>query len=452
MTIRWFGAALLLLSFALLAGCGKPAAQPRRGARVERLPRLEVVQPERKRLVRRLEVSAIVEALQKVDLSARVPGVVKDFPPRIDIGYEVKKGEVLCQLAVPELEVDRSYKEALLDQAKKLEVVAAAALVVARREVEESEVEDKRFEADVQFNRLKLTRIRELVRQRAQDPAVEQETQRQYESALAALASNKVRTVKRQAKVEAAIADVDLARQKTVAAELDIKKVKELIGFATVTAPFDGVITRRWIDPGAIIKDSGATLLTVVQMNRVRVLLDVPQRDVPYLNARDQNPNADGKGDVVLIRLPSLAEIYPRGEVTGTITRVGRSLDPVTRTMRAEVEVENPGLHLRPGMYGSASILVEDRSNVLTLPASALVRRGEGLVEVYQVANPVGEGDERRGVLKRLPVVLGIDDGKEVEVRQGLRGDELIVLRSSGVMRPDELVLAVTERESPGER
>lgn len=448
MTIRWFGAALLLLAFALLTGCGKPAARPRRGARVERLPRLEVVQPERKRLVRRLEVSAIVEALQKVDLSARVPGVVKDFSPRIDIGYEVKKGEVLCQLAVPELEVDRSYKEALLDQSKKLEVVAAAALVVARREVEESEVEDKRFEADVQFNRLKLTRIRELVRQRAQDPAVEQETQRQYESALAALASNKVRTVKRQAKVEAAIADVDLARQKTVAAELDIKRVKELIGFATVTAPFDGVITRRWIDPGAIIKDSGATLLTVVQMNRVRVLLDVPQRDVPYLNARDQNPNADGKGDVVLIRLPSLAEIYPRGEVTGTITRVGRSLDPVTRTMRAEVEVENPGLHLRPGMYGSASILVEDRSNVLTLPASALVRRGEGLVEVYQVANPAGEGDERRGVLKRLPVVLGIDDGKEVEVRQGLRGDELIVLRSSGVMRPDEPVLAVTERES----
>jgi multidrug efflux pump subunit AcrA (membrane-fusion protein) len=120
--------------------------------------------------------------------------------------------------------------------------------------------------------------------------------------------------------------------------------------------------------------------------------------------------------------------------------------------MRAEAIIKNPKVKgqylLRPGMFGTASVTIEDRSNVISVPASALVRRGEGEVEVYQVADVTGDGDERRGVLKRVPVVLGIDDGKEVEVREGLRGGEWIVLRASGLLRPDERVLAVSARES----
>jgi multidrug efflux pump subunit AcrA (membrane-fusion protein) len=103
-------------------------------------------------------------------------------------------------------------------------------------------------------------------------------------------------------------------------------------------------------------------------------------------------------------------------------------------------------------MFGSASVLVEDRSEVLTVPASALIRRGEGLVEVYVVSDVTGQGDERRGVLRTRPVVLGIDDGKEVEIREGLRGGELVVARSSGVMRANDAVLAVTERETLAEK
>ena len=131
------------------------------------------------------------------------------------------------------------------------------------------------------------------------------------------------------------------------------------------------------------------------------------------------------------------------------MTRVSRSLDPVTRTMRAEIEMDNPSGLLHPGMYGTALVLVEDRSNVLTVPAAALVRRGEGMVEVYHVVvDEAGrQGDERRGVLRRIPVVLGMDDGKEVEIRDGLKGDELIVARGNGSMRADDRVNAVSERD-----
>jgi RND family efflux transporter MFP subunit len=446
---------LLALVACCAAGCGRAPGR-RRSAFTERLPRVEVVQPTNKRLIRRLETSATVEALKRVELSARVPGVVRDLDDKVDIGFVVKKDQVLLRLHVPELEADKAHKEALLEQARKQEKAAGAALEVAKREVEESRADEKKYKADVEYQEQRYSRIASLVRQRAQDEQVEQEALKQLQSAKAALASNAAAVTKREAKVEAARADIELATQRIRAAEADVRRVAELIGFATVKAPFDGVITKRWVDPGAIIKDPGATLLTVMQMDRVRVLIDVPQRDVPYLNAREQNPNPDGRGDPVAVRMPSLKEVVKDGTFEGYITRVSRSLDPVTRTMRAEIELENKDLLLRPGMFGAASVLVEDRwpdrTPPLTLPAAALMRRNEGVVEVFQVTGVQGEGEERRGVLKRVPVVLGIDDGKEVEIREGLKGDELIVARVTGVMRADEAVLAVSDREALADR
>jgi HlyD family secretion protein len=342
------------------------------------------------------------------------------------------------------------YKRALLQQAEKQKQSVREAWKVALEEVEVTKKDDQKYKADVEYNRQRVSRISALVRQRAQDVQVEQEATKQLESARAALAANGARTARQEARVRAAIADYELAEQRIKVAQADMQKLMETIAFATIKAPFDAVITRRWVDPGAIIRDPGTTLFTLMQMERVRVLIDVPQRDVPQLNSREQNPNPDGRGDAVTVIIPALAEEKNLGKFEGTITRVSRSLDPVTRTMRAEIEMPNPGLQLRPGMFGTASVLVEDRSNVLTVPASALVRRGEGMVEVYCVADAVatGEGDERRGILVRKAVVLGIDDGKEVEIREGLKGDELVVSRSTGIMRADDPVIAVTERDS----
>jgi RND family efflux transporter MFP subunit len=447
---------LSLLALPVLAasfGCGHVVAKPKRGATVERLLRFEVVQPQRKRLVRKLELAATVEALKKVDLSARVPGVVRVLDDRMDIGRRVKEGEVLLVLGVPDLDAELAHKEALRLQAEKQKRSANEAWKVAREEVVETKKLDQKFKADVDYHSKRVSRITRLVEQRAQEALVQEEAERQLEAARATLAANKARVVKQEARVQAAVADFELAEQRIKVADAEVHKLKELIGFATIKAPFDGVITKRWVDPGAVIKDPGAVLLTVMQMDRVRVLIDVPQRDIANLNSRDQNPNPDGQGDAVTVFIPALSELPNHGRFDGTVTRVSRSLDPVTRTMRAEIEMANPDLALRPGMFGTASVTIEDRSNVLTIPASALVRRGEGLVEVYHVADPrpTGQGDEQRGILRRKPVVLGIDDGKEVEIRDGLGGDELIVARSTGVMRADDPVLAVTERDTQKE-
>ena len=432
-----------------LVGCDRSAPKARRGATRERLPRVEVVTPKIQPLARSLEVAATVEAMKSVDISARVPGMVRLLDDEMTIDRLVKEGEVLLELDVPELVAEQATKSALAEQARKQKKLSEAALAVAEREVEESESDKKRFEADVAYTKLRYESARQLVRDNAQNPIVAQEALRQLESSQAGEASNRAKILTRKAKVGAAEADLELSVQKIRTAEAEVKKLDELIKFATIRAPFSGVITRRWVDRGAIIKDSATTLFTVQQISRVRVLIDIPQRDVPLLNTRDDPNKSDQKGDPVTIRIPALAAIKGHtGVIESNVTRSSRALDPVTRTMRAEIELDNPDGHLRPGMYGSATVLIENLSSVMTIPSTCLVRQGEGLVSVYRVANPAYEGDEIRGVLELVPVYLGIDDSKQVQLIPGpkgemLKGDELIVERATGVMRAEETVLAI---------
>src|SRR5262245_38192808 len=237
-----------------LAGCGQPTSpKTRRGALVERLPRLEVVQPERKRLVRKLELAATVEAFKKVDLSARVPGVVDELADDMDIGRPVKKNDVLLTLAVPDLKAELAFKKAVYEQSVQQKEVAEASLKVAQKEVIESEKDDDRFKADVEYHTSRYARISKLVKDNAQDRMTQDEAYKQLQAAKAMRESNTARKAKREARVVAAKADVKLAGEKIAAAKADVDKLEAQVAFATIRAPFDGVITRRWVDPGETI-------------------------------------------------------------------------------------------------------------------------------------------------------------------------------------------------------
>ena len=151
------------------------------------------------------------------------------------------------------------------------------------------------------------------------------------------------------------------------------------------------------------------------------------------------------QGDPALVHIPELAERVSNGEFHGHVTRLSGALDPVTRTMRAEIELPNDGEVLKPGMYGKAKVTLESRFNVLTIPASALVRKAEGKLGVYVVDNP--HDVPPRGELKFVEVERGIDNGEMVEVRKGLKGDEMVVAKGNGVLRHGEVVRPVTRQE-----
>jgi HlyD family secretion protein len=447
-SIRALHAFAVVLSV-VVSGCGMKESKPRL-SEAERLPRVEVVTPLRTNLERRIEISATIEPMEKADLCARVPGVVEYLPEDVDIGRVVKgprdglPGEKLVGLAVPDLEAQKKHKDALLEQARKQVVQTEEARAVGEREVAEAEKQEKRFAAEKNFARFQHERMTELVRTKAVQPERAQETEKQLEAATAGWEAAKAQIETRRAKLRSLDADIDTAKAKVQVAEAEVHNLAVLVSYATITAPLDGIVTKRWVDRGATIKDAGAPLLTVMRIDTVRVLLDIPERDVPLVDALESRPNPDRIGDPVTLRVSALSGIVPGGEFTGRIQRMAQALDPNTRTMRAEVHLSNPSGHLRPGMFGRATILPEKRYDVLTLPATALQRRS-GQAEVYYPAGV--NGDPPRGIVQRAEVELGLDDGQTVEIKLGLQsgltGDELILAKGNGVVRVGDEVLAV---------
>lgn len=440
------------LCFAALLGLlGCSSKEPRHHAvDPDRLPHLEVVKPTpTPRLQRRIELSATVEAMEKVDLNARVPGVVRPLSGDkeiVDINRPIRAGEVLIRLEVPDLEAQKKQKEALRDQARQQKAQAEETRNVTAKEVVEAEKQEKRYAAEYTFRELENKRITELVRRSTLQPERLEESQRQLEAALAAVEAARAMIDTKTAKLKACDADLKFADTRIEVAETDVRSLQVQLDYATLRAPFDGVITKRWVDSGATIKDSAMPLLTVMRTDKVRVLLDVPERDVPLITTSEDKANPEGVGNLVTLRMPALSDKrlnseyrgkVPNGEFRGTVTRLGYALDPVTRTMRAEMHLDNREGNLRPGMYGTAEVLLEERANVLTIPATALARR-EGKMIVYLVANV--QGNPPRGVVQQADVELGLDNGRLVEVK-GLTGNELVIIKGNGVVRTGEEVV-----------
>jgi RND family efflux transporter MFP subunit len=437
-------AAFLLVTALLACGCGARLGKAPL-AEVDRYPRLETVEPTRTMMQVKVELLATVEALEKADLCARVPGVVSYLPADVDIGRRIKVGEKLIELAIPDLVADRQQKEALCEQAKKQRQQVIEGQNVAAKELAEAKEQEKRYQAEHTFRKDQHQRTSQLVERNVLQPERAQETKSQMEAAEAAWRAAKVQIETKQAKLQALAADLEVAESRIKVAEAEVERLKALIGYATITAPFNGVITKRWVDRGATIKDAAAPLLTVMNTDTVRVLLDFAERDVPLVNATEQNPNPDGNGDPVVLRFASLRDLVPNGEFQGTITRLASALDSTTRTMRAEVHLDNRKGLLRPGMYGTAAVILEERSNCLVIPSTALSRRG-GDVEVYYVEEL--EGNPPRGPVRVAKVTLGLDDGQRVEIRGGLpNGKARVIARSSSVVREGDTIIPVALRD-----
>jgi multidrug efflux pump subunit AcrA (membrane-fusion protein) len=171
----------------------------------------------------------------------------------------------------------------------------------------------------------------------------------------------------------------------------------------------------------------------------VRVLIDVPERDVPYIRAA----GAGKPGNPVELRIPALADKVPGGKFPGEVTYIASSLDPTTRTMRAEILLPNRAGYLKPQMTGTATVVLEERTEVFVVPASAIVRQA-GKVSVFHIAD--AKGSPSRGVVRRADLEVGLEDGLVVEVRRGLTGTEQIITKGNGVVREGDFAIPVPTR------
>ncbi len=389
-------AAALVLIYGGCADPGRTAtaqkADPNGAVAVD----VEVITPSGETVSRQVELPARIEAFQQATVYSRVSGYLSRIA--VDIGDRVSEGQLLAKIDVPEI----------VDEYRELEAKLAANR--AERQGASAELESARAESGLQevtFRRVESVRNQEpeVMPQQTVD-----EARAKHESARAA-----VRVA------ESKIEQIDKEHQ---AVEASLKRLQTLIDFADVRAPFAGVVTERFVDPGLLLQAGTSSravqrLVTVADMDRVRVFLDVPESAVPYVQVEDP--------------VSLTVDAIPGRDFKGKVTRFARVLDPATRTMKTEIVMPNPDWALRPGMFGRAALFLEENAGTVLIPAEAL-RVDVDSVFVYSVVD---------GRVRRVDVETEIGDGVLAEVTSGLVGNESIVVATKGPLSEGSLVNAI---------
>ncbi len=378
------GAVMIL---AVSNGCSSPAPPSPASAESASGPiEVKVTKPRRQVITRTITLTANIEAYEQVSLYAKVAGYLKAI--HVDIGDRVRKDQLLAALEVPE--VDQQYRAAQSDVAER-----RADLNKARADAEL---------ANRTFVRSEGLRLKEAITQQDMDEA--------------------------RARHSTADALVEVAQSRLRAAQAHLDEVRTLLGYSQIISPFDGIVTRRFVDPGALLQAATASnnvtpIVTVARVDTVRVFVDVPEPDAPFI----------AKGEPAVLRVQSL----PHRTFKGGVTRYAGALDPSTRTMRTEVDLSSPDGVLRPGTFGDLAIRVVARPAVLTLRSDLIHHDDEGAF-LYVL-------DSGRA-LKRA-VQTGLASGDTVEILSGIDDHTRVIASSSPELKAGVPVRPAAESGTP---
>ncbi len=389
--------------------------------------RVRVVHPRRGGLTLTTVQPGVIHAYDYVRLYAKVSGFLRGQV--VDIGDTVERGQVVARVFAPEIQQQVEQAAAAVEHAK-AEIVQAEALVtVARAEVVAAEAQVKERDAQVgqyvakrKYRQKEFVRYNELATTRVIDQRAADEKEDDFESAkageevaIAAVQTAKGRLAKALAAVEKARADVKAARASLRVAEAKQSAAQIFEEYTRLDVPFDGVVTERNYHDGDFIRaaDSGGDtppILMITRNDLMRVIVDIPDRDVPYVN----------RGDPAVVHVDSLGA----EEFRGTVTRYSEMQSSFNRAMRVEVDLPNPSGRLHEGMYGNVTIQLEPAAQVLAVPSSALFENnGHGKGAVYVA---------REGQARRVDVRVGRDNGLVAEIRSGLEESDEVIVSYSG--------------------
>jgi RND family efflux transporter MFP subunit len=335
------------------------------------VPTVLVIQPKQGAPSQEIVLPGNIQAFVDAPIYARTNGYIKRW--YFDIGSHVREGQLLAEIDSPEVDQQLSQAQADLGTAT----------------------------SNLHLSQITADRFADLIKQ---DAVSQQDT----DNATSDLAS-------KSTAVKSALANVD--------------RLKQLVSFEKVYAPFDGVVTARNTDIGQLI-DSGAaggqarSLFQIAAINKLRVFISVPQI---YSQAAIHGLTAD----------LTFAE-FPGRRFQGKLVRTSRSIDPTARTLNVEVDVDNSKGELLPGAYTEVHLKLKDGIPTLTVPVSALLFRREGL----RVA--VAKSDN---TAELQPVTLGRDFGDFAEITTGLTGKERIIANPPDSIIDGERLNVQTEKQ-----
>ena len=234
-------------------------------------------------------------------------------------------------------------------------------------------------------------------------------------------------TVKRLEKIRAADVgavpeqDLEVERAKRAAAEATRKRVEAMIAYTEIKAPFDGVITERHVDLGALVQQGA--IVTLIDRSKLRLIVDVPEAEVRFVLV-------GSLADVTLEAIPG--KVFPMA-----VKRTANRLDADSRTLRIELESEPGDPAMAPGMYAAVALALERHRDVLCVPAKSLAME-QGKPCVYTLVD---------GKAHKAPVTTGIGDGMRTEIASGLaNGDFVIIPPGPGLVR-DGLAVQAAEQK-----
>ncbi|OLA95442.1 MAG: hypothetical protein AUH19_10330 [Verrucomicrobia bacterium 13_2_20CM_55_10] len=222
---------------------------------------------------------------------------------------------------------------------------------------------------------------------------------------------------------------VDAAKAKSGVAVAGLQRIETLLSYAKITAPFSGVITKRWVDPGALIpaptssstSKSGA-VVTLMDFSTVRIDVAIPDTEAPFIKK-------DLPVKVTVNELPGRT-------FQGTITRFSYALDESTKTMATEIEISNPDLALRPGMWAAVEIELQKKENALLIPAEALV--------IEKNKNSVFVVRDKKAL--KVALTTGFDDGVNVEILKGCGPNDAVIVAGKQSVTDGQKVQAIESK------
>jgi RND family efflux transporter MFP subunit len=407
----------IVLLLALTAGCHKQEAEAKHS--VSENPTVRIVKPGLRTIDYALDQPGFVDAYEQTSIFSKVSGFIRHF--YVDIGQEIKKGERLADIFVPELDEDHQRKMAqveldkrLVEQSQQLVVVAESNVQMAIAQLAEAKANVGKYQAEVVRWDSELKRLTRMVAEKVVDRQILTETQRQFDSAKASCDAAQATVAAREADVATSRAnlgktkiDVETAKAQVKVAEADERIAAAMLAYTKVTAPYDGVVTVRNANTGdyvqAVTGDKStanpSAIFVVARSDLVRIFVDVPEAYARYVE----------KGTKAVVR----AEALSGQPISAAVTRTSWAIREKTRTLRAEIDLpvkEYDGL--RPGMYVYTKVLVE-RPHVYALPQQALVVSGNQTYCYLLRSNKA----------VKTSVEAGVNDGTWTEVHKMRIGD-----------------------------
>jgi RND family efflux transporter MFP subunit len=360
------------------------------------LPRVAVIIVGRSPRDSSLQLPGNIQATTEAPLLARADGYVKQR--LVDIGDRVHAGQTLAVIEAPELDEQVRQAQANLQQ--------------AHAAVDQANANLQQGRSDLELARVTAQRWSSLVADGSVSVQENDQYQAQYQSKIAAVHS-----------LEQALIG---QRGGVAAAEANLARLQNMKSYRIVVAPFDGVITLRNVDSGALVSSGSTLLFRIAQTATLRTYLNVPQSHASSVH----------RGDAASLAVSNL----PGSRFSGVVARTANALDPASRTLLVEVHVPNPNGVLLPGMYAQVELSSSRANPPLLIPSDALIVSSNGMQVALVGAN-------HRVHLQNI--VAGRDYGDRIEVMSGLHAGDAIVASPGDILHEGTEVEPIASTSNP---